>query len=219
MAVQDYYVARTDQLLRDFDRHIRFAQRPLAGRYGADAEAIIGAARQEYAALIPDLPYIGGGQNPLTWNLVTAAWFLALYRVLKGRGARAAEVGGILYQMVENWLHSYPGWLLRLLGWWRFTRLGLGRLTARARRSQARRYPGDWVYSVVPGAGHTFAYGVDYSECGILKFYRAHDADEMLPYLCWLDFPMTRAYGMVMTRRQTLAQGGAVCDFRFAKRD
>jgi hypothetical protein len=44
---------------------------------------------------------------------------------------------------------------------------------AQARWTQQRRYPGDWMCEVVDGAGQPFDFGMDITECGIVKFLRA----------------------------------------------
>lgn len=218
MAIETYYTSRHDQLLQDFDRNIKIIRVVLVERYGEElTEYLIHETRREYRHLISQLPYIGGKQNPLTWNLVSSAWFLALYRVLKARGQSASEVGALIYEIMESWMKQYPTWLLLLMGWWRFTPWYWTRLQRRAQLSQARRYPEDFVYTVIKGDGKTFAFGVDYTECAICKFYQAQGADEFMRYLCPLDLPMTQALGIKLTRTMTLAEGAPKCDFRFKR--
>ena len=65
------------------------------------------------------------------------------------------------------------------------------------------------------GDGRNFDYGVDYTECAICKFYHAEDADELVPYVCLLDYPVSKALGTGMARTTTLADGAERCDFRF----
>ena len=66
---------------------------------------------------------------------------------------------------------------------------------AQALQSQARRYPGDWVWDFVEGDGETFEYGYDFHECGTHKLFHAHGADEFLPFFCYLDFVTFRTRG------------------------
>ena len=66
----------------------------------------------------------------------------------------------------------------------RFGRLRRRKLERAARRSQARRYPGDWVFERIDGDGETFDFGIDYTECGIVKYLHAQGADELCPYGC-----------------------------------
>jgi ubiquinone/menaquinone biosynthesis C-methylase UbiE len=211
---RSYYVARQDHLLREFNGVVRRVQPVLMTRYDSQfAEMVAAEARQEYTRLIPQLPYIGGRGNKLTWNLIGTAWFVAFYRAMKAHGRSTEEIGRLLTEMYKVWFDAYPGWLLRLQGWFTFTPLYQRQLERRARQSQERRYPGDWVLTRVLPNGYDF--GVDYTECGIVKFCRAQGAAELLPYLCPLDFIMSERMNLGLVRTTTLAQGDSRCNFRF----
>jgi hypothetical protein len=206
------------RLLREFDGHARRLRPALEAHFGtAGAAELVREARAEFGMLLPAVPYIGGRRNPLTWNLHTAACFLALHRVLARAGLMNDEIGRLFLDLTEAWLRSYPGWLLRLLGWWRFTPWYLRAARRRAAASQARRYSGDWVYAFVPGDGRTFDWGIDYTECGIVKLCRALGVVGFARYLCPLDVPVSRACGLGLTRTQTLAGCAPRCDFRFTR--
>ena len=86
-----------------------------------------------------------------------------------------------------------------------------------ARKSQEKRYRGDWVWEFVEGDGVQFDYGRDFLECGTQKLYHAYQADEFLPYYCYLDIVTERTPGWGFNRTQTLAQGYPRCDFRWKK--
>ncbi len=73
----DYYLSRKRKLLKEFDKTLDRIGGLFVSRYGEDsAGATIQEARQEYEALIPQLPYIGGRQ-PHTQFLISTAWFQA----------------------------------------------------------------------------------------------------------------------------------------------
>jgi hypothetical protein len=76
-----------------------------------------------------------------------------------------------------------------------------------ARRSQARRYPGDWVMEVVDGDGKSFDYGIDVTDCGALKFLHNQGAEELCPYICDLDYVLAETMGYELRRTKTLAWG------------
>jgi hypothetical protein len=73
------------------------------------------------------------------------------------------------------------------------------------------------VFTVVEGDGHAFRWGIDYTECGIVKYLRREGAAELAPFLCWLDYPVFAALHVRLVRTETLAQGGQRCDFRFSR--
>jgi len=212
----DYYGAQTDRLLGDYDANLIFFTRAMMGRYDeAEIGAIGRAARRAYAELIPQLPYIGGDANGLTTNLVQSAWCLALYRTLQSRGVPLMDVGRVLYKAISNMMAAYPPGFMHFGGLLEVSTLSLESLKAGAAQSQQRRYANDWVYTAVRGNGDDFDFGVDYTECGIVKFYQAQGAPELTPYLCQLDFPMSAASGSGLARTMTLGNGDAVCDFRY----
>jgi SAM-dependent methyltransferase len=212
-----YYIARSRKLLREFDRVAGRAGSVFAKRFDPLlAYSIAACAHTEYARIIPQLPYIGGKQNPHTFNLVGAAWFLALHRSMQTHGRSLAETGELCAEMYAAWLDAYPTWLLRLRGWYTFTLLGQRQIARRAQESQARLYAGDWVFATVP-PDHGFGRGVDFSECGILKFLEAQGATDLMPYLCPLDFIMSERMSLGLVRTATLAGGAPYCNFRFRR--
>ena len=97
-----YYASHQKAIMASFDETLNFMRPFLAAKFGdADADAVAKETRLEYAALIPQLPYIGGDANELTSNLSQSAGALAFYRVLKARGHPVEEVGEILYKGYE----------------------------------------------------------------------------------------------------------------------
>lgn len=210
----DYYVKRREQLIRKHDQLIAFGAGELKTRYGeAHSTAIINAAREAFAALIPRIPYIGGDANPLTDTLVQMTSLLALYQVMQSRGVPTEEIGALAQRMAQTRIESVPVVLRRLLGRLYMTRLWRERTRRKAVQSQRGDYPGNFVYEVVAGDG--FEWGIDYHECGIVKFFHAQHADEFTPYMCLIDFLMFPAMGVHLERQGTIANGCTRCDFRF----
>jgi hypothetical protein len=169
----------------------------------------------EFEKLIPELPYIGGKQNPLTGNLISSAGALAVYRVMQRHGKSIEETGELLYRLMEAWIRRYPRLVCHLMGRYYLSWLSQRQSQKRSALSQQRRYPDDWVRVHVDGDGQTFDWGVDYLECGIVKFLRSQGADELAPYLCLTDYALFGALGIELERTMTLAEGCEKCDFRF----
>lgn len=217
--VDNYYTSQKSKLLKDFDKAVRKYGRKILVRYYGDdlADTVLKEGRQEYEALIPKLPYIGGKKNPWTTTFIQCTGFLALYKVLKTHGKTAEEAGKIAYEMVERQMRSYPKLLRRLMGRWSFTKYALNKLRKQAEGSQKRLYPGDWVLSFVQGDDKEFDYGIDITECAICKFFHAQGADKLTPFLCLTDFAMSKALGMGLVRTMTIAEGAEKCDFRYKR--
>ncbi len=218
-ATQDgYWVTQRDKLLRRFNRPLKQIGRlALAERYGADETAvIIDDTRAEFERLIPHIPYIGE-DNPMTTYLMQGAFSLALHRALAQRGATFEDTGEIICQAARTMLHRIPGIARRPSGRLYFRKGRVRRQQQAALRSQERRYPGDWVWEIIPGDGETFDLGIDISECGILKFMQAQGGEALMPYMCHTDYITLGAIGIELRRTKTLAYGCDKCDFRMIR--
>jgi hypothetical protein len=214
-----YYAAQKSKLLRDFDKTFgKYGRRTLVHDYGDDlADQILLDSRREYEALIPKIPDVGGKKNINEKPLIQSTWALALYRALKSNSKTAEETGRVFYEGAEAQLHSYPRLLRYLVGRWTSTRYNMNKLKKQASASQKRLYPEDLVWSFVEGNGSEFDYGIDVKECGVCKFFHAQGADELTPYMCRLDFALSKALGWGLDRTTTIAEGGEKCDFRFKR--
>jgi len=75
---------------------------------------VLSKCREEYIALVHQIPYIGGDE---TWtdSLSESARCLALYKAMQRHGKTAAETGKILYDAVLTrigWRPAAAGFLL-----------------------------------------------------------------------------------------------------------
>ena len=213
----DYYTSQKERLLRDFGRAKRFSKVLALHVDDQPTSAIIQETRQEFERLIPEIPYIGGKANNLTQDLIDCTMLLALYQVLKREGFRIEEIGKIVIEMEQKRVHSYPRFVLKLLGKVIHSPLGKNRLKKAADKSQEGRYPGGWVSVYIEGDGEEFDFGIDYLECGLCKFYHQQGADEFTPYLCQFDYVQQSAMRAGFFRSMTLAEGAERCDFRWKR--
>ena len=170
----------------------------------------------EFEKLLPHIPYIGGKANPMTDTLEQMTSFLALYRVLQRHGREADEIGDLAYAMALAYVESYPKLARQLIGKFYMSRLNQRRQKRRADNSQIREYPGDFVTEFVAGGSEAdFAWGINYLECGVVKFFEEQDAAEFTPAMCRIDHLLFPALGIELERTGTIAQGCSHCDFRF----
>ncbi len=192
----------------------------LTERYGAElADTAVTESTIEFEQLIPEIPYIGGKANSMTDTLVQMATLLAMYRVLKRQGKPVNEIGELAHKMAQTWVGQYPQFLRRLIGRYYFSTFNRRRLAQKAEELRQRQYPGDFVREVVTGSPEDdFAWGVNYLECGVVKFFAAQDADEFSPFMCEIDYLLFPALGIDLQRTGTIAQGCTHCDFRFSKK-
>jgi hypothetical protein len=209
-----YRLARPSDPLHDF---YKSTEKVLAARFGKERAAeIMKDVRARYASLIPSVPYIGGKENMFTEWLTYGVFYLAVYRALKPLGSSINGIGEVIYKTYED-MADYPEWFLRIVSKLKYGERYVSRLKLAAEQSQKRQYPGGWVCTFVEGDGKEFDYGLDITECGICKFYSAHAAQELVPYMCLSDYVVSKAFDRGLVRHQTVAEGGDRCDFRYKR--
>jgi len=186
---------------------------PRIGTEAAHRAAEDSAAR--FAALLPGLPFIGGEANRNQENLIQAAWLIAMSKAVKARGLGAADAGRILYDLCDRELAAMPAQELLKRGAAYFSEENYAFLRQWAEETSTRRYPGDWVARVVLGTGDDFDIGHDYAQCGAVLLFRAHGEEDVAPYFCLNDFVLSRHEGTGLRRAHSIAQGDALCDFRY----
>ena len=188
----------------------------LARRYGeTQAKRLAEKIKHELQSALAQLPYIGTPEeNKWADNMPSAALALAAYRALVPDYATLEEVGQLLYETLQLDLSGATALVMRAT----YNEGAIiEKLKALAARSQRRQYPGDWVMTFVEGDGKDFSYGVDVTECAIQKYLRAQGAPELTRYLCLTDLVSSETMGRGLVRYKTLAEGCAVCDFRYKR--
>jgi hypothetical protein len=204
---------QTAKLVGKFDRSLRRTTDVLVGMFGEEnAPAMHREMLDEFRRVIPEIPYVGGRRNPYSGILRGVAWGVAMHRVVLRHGGSLHDTGELMHRRNRARLWRIP----RVVRHGPVRRLFIRQQERAARRSQARRYPGDWVMEVVDGDGESFDYGLDVTECGALKFLQQQRAEELLPYICDLDYVMAEAMGYELRRTKTLAWGCDRCDFRIS---
>ena len=152
----------------------------------------------------------------MTETLEQMSTFLALYRVLKRHGREVQEISDLVYEMAQAYVESYSRLARQLIGRFYMSRFNRRRQKQRALKSQERLFPDDFVVEVVEGdAKDDFAWGVNYLECGVVKYFVEQGAEEFTPAMCRIDFLMFPALGIDLKRTGTIAHGCSHCDFRF----
>lgn len=212
----NYYLSQKNDLLKEFLQSIAGAQPYLTSRYGLEAaRAISTEAETQFRDLIPHLPFVGGAENLNTPFLIQAGWYIAFCKAMQAHGQTASAAGQIMYDLVEAEWTRVPQDEAWRRGALMFSAQELEKRRDYCRRTQQRRYPGDWLATFIPGDGRTFDFGYDYYECGALKFFQSQGTAAMAPFFCIADFPRSRALVTGLVRTRTLAFGDDRCNFRY----
>ena len=114
-------------------------------------------------------------------------------------------------------MRAYPQFLHRLLGKLILTPAFQGIY----KKKQEATHHKECIYcfksEYVKGDGQNFDFEKDFAQCGIDRWFREQGAEEFLPYMCCLDYPLVKTPGNRFHRTTTLGIGGDRCDFRYKK--
>lgn len=211
------YIAQAHELLRDFDKSAKHSCNVLKSHLGDEAgERIIRATRQEFQHLIPEIPYLGNTRG-MAKVLIVCTMTLALYRILKSEGRSVEEIGKLIVEIEEERVQPFSRFLLRLYGSLVYTYSGKTQSKKAVEGIQKYKYPGGWAATFVEGDGREFDFGIDYTECGVCKFFHQQGADEITRYVCLGDYVFWGALDVGFFRSTTLAEGGNKCNFCWKK--
>jgi hypothetical protein len=97
-----YYEQKLKEIQSQIDGFLFIGQPILSKHYGNDfANRALQDMRENSAALINDLPYIGGDANRLTANLIRTTAALSLHQSMKKHGKTAEDTARICYEVLE----------------------------------------------------------------------------------------------------------------------
>jgi len=212
---KEYWEANKKDLMKDFDSIMDPARAFIEEKLSPEeTDAVIRESTVNYETLLPQVPFIGGDDNQLTEVLYMSAAGLALLQAMEAHGQDVDETGRVMYRVMEK-LFTFNDPMMSA-----HLRNPTGKQEQDSYRviekwTAKSPYPGDWKMKFVEGDGVNFDFGVDYTECGVVKFFKAHNAFALAKYMCLGDFPISRSIGSGLVRTTTLGSGGSKCDFRF----
>ena len=216
--MRDYYSSKKNRLMKLFDLTFRPIKKKLKHHYGDQyAENIVAKTRQNYAEIIPQMPYVGGMKNYYTPIIVVNGWIVAMFRAMNETGNTAADVIRIWAEVADDLFSKIPGWIARLGG-----RILLSNPVVKAFKnqtiaSQERRFPEDWVYELLEGDGEKFDLGFEFSECAVIKFYQAMNTMELAPYCNFGDVTYSHYMGIGLDTSEAIGMGCDHCRMLFKK--
>lgn len=76
----------------------------------------------------------------------------------------------------------------------------------------------NWMTETIPGRD-TDEYTINYHRCGLCALGKQEHLEELIPYMCAMDFISVDLMGGVLYRTGTLAEGAEKCDFYVCKKD
>lgn len=188
------------------------AHRAVARQYGQEfwrrfaAEAA--SALDEVIAKTPDI-----GSTIFAFNYAFTPAYIAWYRAARAQGLTQAQTDSLLWLFNEGIITLVP----------KFARRAYMDAYLRAFRKKApahealcaagRVHPYDYRLKYIEGGQNTF--GIDITECGMLKLARDFGAEGIFPAVCRVDYLMAHLMGSGFERTKTLGDGDDCCNCRY----
>lgn len=181
-----------------------------------EVDQVLAAGRKRYLAIGPNLAYANDPDHPMAFSLFTCAALLCLYLELRERGVDEHAFGSRMLKALEAAVMeaqaaapapSEPDA--------EALRASVVSLVAAGERSRSELRPGSFEFDVGwvdESAGH---WAMTMTRCGICHLFGAHDAMDLVPYMCATDDVMSKAQGQGLRRTGTIALGGGCCDFDY----
>lgn len=200
--MNNYYLERQEKLLEDHNQLLNKYQEILLERYDQKLVfQIIAECEVIFLELLADTPYIGGDANQYTQNLLAGVSNLAFYKTMKNCGKEVEEIGRIMYRGSQAYFNEVPKPIRIEKGKAIFLPEGIENIKQRALISQEKNYLWDWVFEVFDEkAGKE--YKISFTECGIQKYLKVNKAEELTPYMCYLDYPVLKSFGIELQKKQ-----------------
>lgn len=172
-------------------------------------------AKKEYEALVQSIPEVD--ERAPFWDEINfySSW-IAVNRAVKPYGVTVEQVGEMILE--ESFIkfnmreekerqETKRSWFEDQEAVYR----------EKAVYSEEKKFADDWIYSFVKGDGKEFDFGLDFTSCAIYNFFKAQGEEELMPYICKVDYVWSDSNQLGLKRNYTIAQGDKCCDLRWKK--
>jgi hypothetical protein len=179
-------------------------------------DAVLADQREHARTIAASVPDPGWSAPHMRAFTIGGLLYVALHRALAPRGYDAARTWSVCDAATRTHFANMSPTERRLAsdGMFSWPMRALSRWIA---GRSAKEPVGGWVLDFVEGKPGEFDFGVDYKRCAIRELAIAHGAADLAPHICLADVPGSETFGWGLARTETLAQGGARCDFRFRR--
>ena len=184
----------------------------------------VGVTRDAYATTfrgilreeVREAPALDTDQGTLATYVKLSVLALSMARQLEGYGLSEREIGERIYRTADAHFRLSPV-RRRIKRTLFFSRLNRRQIQARQEATErGTNGVNGFRLRYVEGTGAD-AFGVDYLACGIRLYFERRGMSVYARYLCLVDYAIMANMGVAFRRTTTLADGGPMCDFRFAK--
>lgn len=218
MECNNYYVKNKQELIDMFKSRQKF-QNEILSRYfePQKVEYWINKSEKMFTELIPYIPNIGGQSNIMLSFLTNSSILIPIAKILKEDGINTRLIGKIIFQIMEQIYDMIPLKNRLAINREFYLNENIDKWRKHAEDSHKREYSGDWVLNFIEGKDD-FLYGLDMTECALFKFWKSQELEELVPYLCLMDWAYWKVIGIKVRRTKTIANGETVCNYRYLGR-
>lgn len=183
--------------------------------FPGETKSIVVRAEPIFDKLMHEVPDMGGKGNMMASNMDITVAFFAFYEASDHR------IKGEAIDILIDWLADDYKWVGSFLNinkfpWIRslYYKIYSKHAAEVAKHKACGEWTGTWSFDINPDNRKE---GIYYHMigCPLLAFVRAHEYDELMPYICRFDFIFERFLHARLIRTQTEATGGSCCDYWF----
>jgi hypothetical protein len=206
-----------DQYLQQWDSSREDKRELYATVFGEDdVDKILDEMRARYAALIPEIPFIGDNNFHLVWYIPNSEK-LAEYLVAKNYGMTVKSFAQLHLDNEERKLYQWTEEQRRAIGAMQFGPKAEKNMRWEALKTKFRFYPDNYIMTFRKGDGTDFDWGLDYRQCANCALYidKYNLADLLFHMVCKMDYVAGKALYAGYHRTTELSTGGRKCDLRW----
>jgi hypothetical protein len=199
----------TNKQVKRFKKKFGKYSLKIAQYYGPEkAQQIERQTFDEYVKLLPEAPRFPGKFNIYNSIISLNVLLVAFYKAMVKYGHTVKETIRIAYEVFEdsNAIPPFIRWVPRTIlctPFFRFYINYYGKIVSK--------HPEGWKIKYKKGDGKSSDLYFECHECGVIKYCKANDADELSKYCNCLDYVQSRIFGLGMSNPQNIGQGDRIC--------
>ena len=217
----NYYLKNKLKLMKRFGYSLKIAKDLLMERFNeSKSENLINQMRNEYEDILTKMTDVGGKKNLLISIITDKVSLLAMFFILEKEGYTYREIGEFANKFTEietkNAIERAEKKGMNLSDFF-FDDVFINTAKTHCNDTLKKKYSDNWVMEFVDGTNDDFDYGLNVSECAILKAYKKLGAEKYAPFACLIDFAQAHVLGTGLSRTKSLANGASGCDHRYSR--
>ncbi|MCC8068420.1 MAG: L-2-amino-thiazoline-4-carboxylic acid hydrolase [Ruminococcus sp.] len=178
-----------------------------------DTSAVKKKARKNYKAMVERTPDIGSFmKNTLRVSLVGGIVWLSVYNAMDGKMSHEQFGEMVKVTMQAPLIQKAFGGKNPFDSEYQNKKAEKDKVTNAMSDSEF-----NWITETIPGR-NADEYTTIYHRCGLCALGRQEHHEDLIPYMCEMDFISVDLMGGVLHRTGTIAAGAEMCDFYVCKK-